>query len=213
MKRSSRIRALWLTVAIAAAVASRAEATTFAYYDDPFSALSLASSSTGNDALVTVHVTNTGPTHDIGVLIPILNVNSSLTWNQTMNGWSGTVGGISLLITAPSPAARLPYSQVADLSGAAQEVVSALGQTTNAGDSYPFVDLGVMTPSQSSVATFTLHFGWGPSGAGVPHFGFFAETIAPNPSATAVPEPSTLPTLATGLASLGAVVWRRRRLR
>src|SRR5437763_998394 len=115
MKRSYFVWVLWLSTAIVVATARDGEAA-FLYYDDPFSTVALTSSSSGpgpNEFSFNLVATNTGAAHDIGLVLPIVNVVGSLTpWNQTLGGWAGTVGGIGLLITALLPAGRLPYSEV-----------------------------------------------------------------------------------------------------
>jgi hypothetical protein len=199
---------------LAAFGATPAKADILPWYDDPNSTIFADPTTTsGNTVTQVVGVTNTGSAHDIGLLFPLLeldinNVFGNLVWNQADGGWAGTSGGISLVVTITSPTlGLLPWSEVADPTGTAQEEISMFGQTTDPADSYPFVNFGVLAPGASASATFDYNFNWGPGGSGVPHFENELESVAPNPNA--VPEPGSVILLATLALTLGFVARKR----
>jgi hypothetical protein len=148
-------------------------------------------------------------------------VDEGLTWDDTKGGWyqanvpNIAYPGLGLLITVTSPTTgRLPYGEVADQTGTAQESFSYFGQTTNPSDSYPVIDLGVLQTGQMTTTTVTYHWAWtncppAPVTCQAYNFADVPETIAPNPFNASVnaPEPGTLGLLALGSA-LG--LWRRR---
>jgi hypothetical protein len=215
------ISTLVLLTAFLASTVARAD--TFSWEDDPNGPLSVGSTSvSNNDLFRTLGVQNSGAAHDIGILIPIFQVfgnnnTPALQWNQSLNGWAGSVNGNSLLVTVTSPAGSLSEGEVADLSGVNQETLTLFGQTTNPSDSYPFIDLGVVQPNQTVFTTFDFHFNWGGSGSGVPPDGsagncgsnsscynFVFESVTPTP------EPSSLFLLGTGLMVLAFAFVRRK---
>lgn len=199
---------------LAALGATPAKADIFPLYDDPNSSpFGHVATISGNTVTVVLGVTNIGSVaHDIGLVIPIFNLDvnntlGNLAWNQADGGWAGTSGGHSLVVTVTSPTGVLPWSEVADPTGTAQEELSLYGQTTDPGDSFPFIDFGVVAPGASASATFEYQYTWGTGGSGAPSYISEIESVAPNPNA--VPEPTSLILLATLALTLGFVARKR----
>lgn len=195
----------------------------FPLYDDPNSNPGQITSAVGgsndNDFLLTVPVKNSGPAHDIILVLPLFNVKSSigeLAWSQSRGGWFGAnVDGTSLLVTVTSPSIPLTYSMVADETGLVQNVISLPAPyaiTTDPSASYPSIDLGIFQPNATISTTFDFHFLWGDGRSGVESGNLmgYAETVTVNPFS--VPEPSSL--VMCSLSSLmGLGIWWRLRNR
>jgi hypothetical protein len=224
MKRvTRRIVLLVVMMVVLRAAPVRAGSGPFPLYDDPNSGTGQITSVVGgnndNDFLLTVPVENFGPAHDIIVVLPLFNVNSSigvLAWSQSRDGWYGAnVDGTSLLVTVTSPSIPLLYSMVADETGLVQNVLSLPAPyaiTTDPSASYPSIDLGVLQPNGTISTTIDFHFVWGDGRSGVESGNLmgYAETVTVNP--LSVPEPSSV--VMGSLSSLiGLGIWWRLRKR
>jgi hypothetical protein len=199
---------------LAALGATSAKADIFPWLDDPNSSpFTGATTVSGNTRMIVLGVTNLGAAHDIGLVVPIFNVLDAngalgnLVWDQADGGWAGTFGGHSLVITVTSPSGLLPWSEVADQTGTAQDALSDYGQTADPADSYPFINFGVLAAGASASTTFDFQFNWGPGGSGVAPIVGELTSITPNPNA--VPEPGSVFLLATLALTLGFVARRR----
>ena len=145
------------------------------------------------------------------MIVPIFNAgtNGPLAWDQAAGGWDGTYNGTSLLVTLVSPPSNLlPWNEVANSTGLAQESSSIFNQATDPSASYPFIDLGILPTGTTAVGTYDFHYTWGPGGSGVPNWDTEFATIAPNP----VPEPSSLVLMLTGAAGLLGIFRKKRRV-
>ena len=202
----------FLGLAVLAAVA---HADVFPLYDDPFSIPTFGARTTSGNVLSwQIGAKNTGTVaHDVGVAVTQLNtdvggVAGNLVWNQALGGWAGTYGGNSLLVTVTNPTGHLPWSDVANAAGSAQDSFSYFGQPTDPTADYPFFDFGSLAPGASSpFVTFDFLFTWGGTGTGTVAEGIGAASVAPIPGA--VPDPTSVVLLFT-LAIPFAVVARRR---
>jgi hypothetical protein len=205
------------------ATPARSESISWPWYDDPISVPIIGTSTFGgpnvNDLFTPISIQNSGPAHEIGLIMPLVQVSDdqgALTWDQSRDGWYGNARGTSLLVTVTSPSTRLPFSEVADGTGMAQLVhtfAPPFGATTDPSASYPFLDLGVVPPGVTGPVTVDFHFAWGDGRSGVlgPSALENFTTIAPNPSFATVPEPSSLVLASFPIALALACAWRRRR--
>ena len=190
---------VWMV--LAALGATPASADNFPWYDDPDSIPSAGAFTISGDTLTRVlSVDNIGAAHDIGLVITQLNttiggVDGNLVWDQSLQGWAGSVGGDSLLVTATSPGGSLPWNEVAGPTGTVQDTFSYFGQVTDPAATYPFFDFGIVPAGGTPSITFDFLFTWGGANLGVPQTGIGFASVAPNPSA--IPEPSSLILLAT----------------
>jgi hypothetical protein len=202
---------------------ARSESVSWPWFFDPDSRPLLGTSTPGgpnvNDLFFAVSVENSaGPARDIGLILPIVQVSDdqgALTWDQSRDGWYGNARGTSLLVTVTSPSTRLPYSQVADVTGMAQDVETTappFSATTDPSASYPFLDLGVVPPGVTGEVIVVYHFAWGDGRSGVlgPSADKRFTTIAPNPFFAGVPEPASLIMMSLGLAAVAGMAWGRR---
>jgi hypothetical protein len=186
---------------LAASCATPANADNFPWYDDPDSSLSTGPFTISGDTLTRVlGVDNIGAAHDIGLVITQFNttiggVDGNLVWDQTLQGWAGSVGGDSLLVTVTSPSGSLPWNEVADPTGTVQDTFTYFGQATDPAATYPFFDFGIVPAGGTPSTTFDFLFTWGGTDKGVPLTGMGFASVAPNPSA--IPEPSSFILLAT----------------